>query len=86
MYDTCYINYIGDGDSKTYKGIVDGKPYNDLTLLKKECVGHVQKRMGSRLRNLKKEKKTGGRGKLTAKLIDELSIYYGLASQTSRLS
>lgn len=80
LYDTRYINYIGDGDSKTYKGIVDGKPYNDLTLLKKKCVGHVQKRMGSRLRNLKKEnKKIGGRGKLTAKLIDELSIYYGLA-------
>jgi len=42
--------------------------------------GHVQKRLGTRLRNLKKEvKNLGGRGKLTGKLIDELSMYYGLA-------
>ncbi|EFN70337.1 hypothetical protein EAG_13579, partial [Camponotus floridanus] len=47
-----YINYIGDGDSKTYKGIVDAKPYGDFIVAKKECIGHVQKRMGSRLRNL----------------------------------
>lgn len=36
--------------------------------------------MGTRLRNLKKVTKgLGGKGKLTGKLIDELSIYYGLA-------
>lgn len=50
-----YINYIGDGDSTTYKGIVDAKPYGDLIVAKKECIGHVQKRRGNRLRNLKKK-------------------------------
>jgi len=36
--------------------------------------------MGTRLRNLKKSSKNlGGKGKLSAKLIDELTIYYGLA-------
>lgn len=36
--------------------------------------------MGTRLRNLKKQTKgLGGKDKLTGKLIDELSIYYGLA-------
>lgn len=36
--------------------------------------------MGSRLRNLvKKTKGLSGRGRLTSKLIDELTIYYGLA-------
>ena len=36
--------------------------------------------MGTQLRNVKKENKgLGGRGKLTAKLIDELTVYYGLA-------
>ena len=36
--------------------------------------------MGTRLRNLVKNTKgLGGRGKLTGKLIDELTIYYGLA-------
>ncbi|XP_039304885.1 uncharacterized protein LOC120359029 [Solenopsis invicta] len=53
-----------------------------LEVQKKECINHVQKRMGSRLRNVKKKnKKIGGHGpgKLTDKLINELTIYYGLA-------
>lgn len=54
LYNTRYAFYIGDGDSKTYKGIVDDKPYDDLIVAKKECIGHVQKRVGARLRNLKK--------------------------------
>lgn len=79
-YNVRYAYYIGDGDSKTYKSIQDAKPYGDFPVTKKECIGHVQKRIGTRLRNLKKEAKNlGGRGKLTGKLIDEMSIYYGLA-------
>lgn len=79
-YGIRYTNYIGDGDSKTYKGILDSKPYGDVIVKKKECIGHVQKRMGAQLRKVKKENKgLGGRGKLTAKLIDELTVYYGLA-------
>lgn len=55
-------------------------PYKNITVQKKECIDHVQKRMGTHLRNLKRAKKgLGGKGKLTGKLIDELSIYYGLA-------
>ena len=50
-----YRNYIGDGDSKTYTGVLNSKPYGDNFLInKKECVGHVQKRMGKRLRDLVK--------------------------------
>lgn len=78
-----YVRYIGDGDSKTFKGILDVNPYDDDPVVeKKECVGHVQKRMGARLRKAKKENKgIGGRGagKLTDKVINELSLYYGLA-------
>lgn len=75
-----YSNYVGDGDSKTFKGITDARPYEDLVVRKKECIDHVQKRMGTRLRNLKRTvKNIGGKGKLTGKLIDELTIYYGLA-------
>lgn len=71
-----YINYVGDGDSKTFKAILEKNP----DVLKKECIDHTQKRMGTRLRNLvKKTKGLSGRGKLTGKLIDKLSIYYGLA-------
>lgn len=42
--------------------------------------------MGSRLRKLVKEKKLGGKGKLTSKLIDELSVYYGLAIRRNKNS
>lgn len=78
-----YIKSIGDGDSKTFKGILGMNPYNDNPLVeKKECVGHIQKRMGARLRKAKKDNKgIGGKGagKLTDKVINELSLYYGLA-------
>ncbi|CAD6218422.1 GSCOCG00011449001-RA-CDS [Cotesia congregata] len=41
-----YVKYIGDGDAKTFKGILDIDPYDgDPLVEKKECVGHVQKRM-----------------------------------------
>ncbi|CAD6216267.1 GSCOCG00011326001-RA-CDS, partial [Cotesia congregata] len=38
-----YANYIGDGDSKTYSGIIKADPYKNTTVNKKECIGHVQK-------------------------------------------
>lgn len=75
-----YANYIGDGDSKTFKGVLDANPYENFIVKKKECIDHVQNRMRTRLRNLKENtKRLGGKDKLTGKLIDELSIYYGLA-------
>jgi len=53
-----FVNYIGDGDSKTFKALLDLNPYGDEHPIKKsECVNHVEKRMGTRLRNIKKEKK-----------------------------
>lgn len=76
-----YTTYIGDGDSKTFKGILKAEPYGK-DVVKKECVGLVEKRMGTRLRNAKKSNKAiGGKGagKLTDKLIGEMTKYYGLA-------
>ncbi|XP_076673205.1 uncharacterized protein LOC143371648 [Andrena cerasifolii] len=75
-----YLNYIGDGDAKTFKAIVDMQPYgDDFDVKKSECVGHVEKRMGSRLRSVEKSAKLGGRGKLTEVLTKKLTKYYGLA-------
>lgn len=80
LHSTKYCQYIGDGDSKTFKGVLESNPYDDLTVMKKECIDHVQKRMGRHLRTLVKSTRgLGGKGKLTGKLIDELTIYYGLA-------
>lgn len=74
-----YGNYIGDGDSKTFKAILDVNPYGNFQIIKSECIGHVEKRMGTRLRNVKKATKLGGKGKLTDALIKKLTSYYGLA-------
>lgn len=83
QYNVKYITYVGDGDSKTFKTVSEAMVYGeDHPVKKKECVGHVQKRMGTRLRNAKKKYKgIGGKGsgKLTDKVINELTTYYGLA-------
>lgn len=102
-HDVKIGNYVGDGDSKTYGNLIKAKPYgDDLIVAKKECVGHVQKRMGTRLRDLVKShvgevpiktgknagkkrrvKTLGGKGKLTAITIDNLSRYYGSANRNN---
>lgn len=40
-----YTEYFGDGDSKAYQEVQDC--YENLHVEKKECVGHVQKRVGT---------------------------------------
>ena len=89
-----YVSFIGDGDSSTYQTVSKQKPYGeDITIVKKECVGHVQKRLGTRLRKLKSVhrrkkladgKTIGGRGRLTEKMIDTMQNYYGLAIRKNK--
>lgn len=64
-------------------------PYGPgVEIIKHECVGHVQKRLGKRLRDAKKKTyhdsegkvlklKWGGKGRLTEVIIDRLQVYYG---------
>ncbi|GFX40137.1 uncharacterized protein TNCV_4317731 [Trichonephila clavipes] len=84
----CYTQYLGDGDSKGFLTIKEAKVYGDTEVEKLECVGHVQKRMGTRLRNILKMSKgiklsdgknISGRGRLTLKEVDSIQHYYGLA-------
>ena len=73
-----YIEFLGDGDSKSFLTVKD--TYPGVQVKKLECVGHYQKRLGTRLRNLKKkEKGLGGKGKLTDAIIDRLQNFFGLA-------
>ena len=83
-----YTKYLGDGDSSSFKKVVECQPYGDEKIEKLECVGHVQKRCGTRLRRLKNANKglklSDGRGlsgaaRLTDKCIDTLQDYYGFA-------
>ncbi|GFX42846.1 uncharacterized protein TNCV_5072101 [Trichonephila clavipes] len=52
-----YTQYLGDEDSKGFLTIKEAKVYGDIEVEKLECVGHVQKRMGTRLRNILKTNK-----------------------------
>lgn len=77
-----YSEYFGDGDSKAHAEVEN--VYGDIKVVKKECVGHVQKRVGTALRNLKKANKgIGGKGKLTNTIIDKLQNYYGIAIRSN---
>ena len=49
-----------------------------------ECVGHIQKRVGNRLRKKKKEVKgLGGKKRLTDEIIDRLQNYFGITIRTN---
>ena len=81
-----YQNYIGDGDTPSFKEVSAANPYKECGISPKklECIGHVQKRLGTRLRELRKSHKNSstplsGRGKLTDKVIDSLQNFYGIA-------
>ena len=45
--------YLGDGDTKSFQMVVKSEPYPGVTIAKVECVGHDQKRVGPRLRDLR---------------------------------
>lgn len=80
-----YVKYLGDGDSKSFPAVQN--TYEGIEVEKLECIGHVQKRVGSRLRNLKKANKgLGGKGKLTDNMIDKLQNYYGIALRSNVVS
>jgi hypothetical protein len=81
-----YAEYLGDGDTSSFKDVVDSEPYKEYSVIpvKLECIGHVQKRLGTRLRKLVKNQKgtsnpLHGRGKLTDTIINSMQNFYGLA-------
>ncbi|KAG7160613.1 hypothetical protein Hamer_G001907 [Homarus americanus] len=87
-----YENFVGDGDSGAYNAVITmgngNGPYQSVQVKKLECINHVQKRMGTRLRKLRDEEmeirtKTGVQNKLSDKAIDTLTSYYGNAVRSS---
>ena len=90
-YNLRYTKFIGDGDIKFHPIVVNANQY---PVVKAECVGHVQKRVGTRLRQIKTTCKdtmpSSGKKKprklvsfLTHDLINRLQNYYGLAVRRS---
>ncbi|XP_062511786.1 uncharacterized protein LOC134187650 [Corticium candelabrum] len=97
-YKLRYTTFIGDGDSSAYRSVVAANPYgDDVTITKSDCIGHVQKRMGTQLRRLWTEHKDlaiplpsgtvrkgiKGQCRLTADLINKLQNYYGMAIRSN---
>ena len=84
-----YNFYTGDGNSKSFVEITKLNPYSGHKIEIGECIGHVQKRIGTRLRSIKKDYKEkilsdgkgigGGKGRLTNKVMNTLQNHYGMA-------
>ena len=91
-----YTTMVGDGDTGCYSEVCNAikeKFGNDYVVVKEECVGHVQKRIGRSLREYKRinrgkrlvdGKSVGGAGRLTDKVIDSIQNYYGLAIRKNK--
>ena len=50
-----YTEYYGDGDTKSFSAVEN--VYGEKSVIKRECIGLVQKGAGTRLRKLKKLKR-----------------------------
>ena len=81
-----YSQYLGDGEASSLKEVVKSNLYSEFDIVpgRVECVGHVQKRLGTRLRKVLKDYKgaatpLSGKGKLTEKVINSLQNFYGIA-------
>ncbi|KAH7986869.1 hypothetical protein HPB49_026260 [Dermacentor silvarum] len=85
-----YATILSDGDSRSYLSLQEENVYGYLQIDKEDCVNHVQKLMGTALRNLVSKNKAsglqslGGKGQLTADLITRLSSYYGWVLKTHK--
>ena len=68
--------------------VLDSKPYYEIAPKKLECIEHVQKRLGTRLRKLHSDMKSlkladrkniSGKGRLTDRLINKMQNCFGMA-------
>ncbi|GFV98033.1 uncharacterized protein TNCV_4447941 [Trichonephila clavipes] len=50
-----YVHFYGDGDSQGYLAVKN--MYGNNSVTKYDCIGHIQKKVGSQLRKLKKPRK-----------------------------
>ena len=96
LYPRLYTTYLSDGDCKSYHEIVSKNPYPGFDIRKSECVGHVQKRVGTRLQNLSnawkrkllkdetKRKGIADKGLLNDRVINTLQNYYGMSIRPNK--
>ena len=87
--------HVGDGDSSSFATVRDKcfEKFGDkYKVVKEECLGHVQKRMGkalleliSKMRGHKLDdgKSVGGKGRLTRRMVDHIQNNYGAAIRSN---
>ncbi|CAN7994903.1 unnamed protein product, partial [Ixodes pacificus] len=69
--DLRYTTMLSDGDSRSFTALQEANVYGFVPVKKKDCVNHVQKRMGTALRSLVQKQKgaagpsLGGKGRLS---------------------
>ena len=96
-YGLRYLKFYDDGDSKGFNAVES--IYDGVKVAKLSCIGHYQKRVGNRLRKLKKrvkglggqakqcgkvtKSKVKARSRLTDTLIDKLHNYFGITLRSS---
>eukprot|EP00794_Sanderia_malayensis_P018529 gene18529-20390_t len=88
-----YATFVGDGDTDCFGNVAEAcnKKYGDQYVVKKEeCVGHVQKRLGTALRKykvsmrgkkLRDGKTVGGKARLTDKVVDKMQNFWAMVSE-----
>ena len=84
-----YNNYMGDGDSSSFNKVVQSKVYGEIVIINNlEYAGHIQKRLGFRLRTLRQTYKgkklsdgkgISGKGRLTDRAISLLENCFEMA-------
>ena len=73
-HNLAYGTYIGDGDSSSFKNLIQSDPYKGtVPIRKEECIGHVQKRLKKRLM-----KKGTGFTSLSQSKADRIAHLYAL--------
>lgn len=86
-----YVHFLSGWDCKSFDAMTQLTSYREVTIDKLECINHVEKRMGTRLRVLRKtyKKKLLPDGKKLSRkgpdtVINNLQEYYGKAIRSSK--
>ena len=53
IHNLMYPGTIGNSNTKAHQSVVEASPYDQVKTEKPECVGRVQKQLGTRLRGKK---------------------------------
>jgi len=92
-YNVKYISFIGDGDAKVHKHLLQNPPYVDVQIKKIEDVNHFSKRMLTRINKIKRDnkgvilsdgKKFTGKGRFTDNQAVKFKIYFAKAIRENR--